>query len=114
MGDNMRIWLSLTAALALTACESNGMPSKGIGSALDAFQKGFGNGPQAPKPINTTPMQAPPVTMQPLSQQAMFTGQSQQVQTVTGQMAWQCQYNYAGQSFYLLMQTYCPFSVPVQ
>jgi hypothetical protein len=110
----MRFTIGFIAILALAACESNGQPSKGIGAALDGFQRGFGNGPQPVRPVNTTPMRAPPVTMQPLSQQAVFTGKGQQVQTVTGQMAWQCQYNYAGQSFYLLMQTYCPFSVPVQ
>lgn len=111
----MRALFCLAAVLTLAACGSDGKPSHLIGAAIDGFQRGYGDGPQIQQqPINTTPLQAPPATMQPLAVQATFTGQSTQVRTVTGQMAWECQYQYGGQRFLLLMQGSCPFSVPVQ
>ena len=45
---------------------------------------------------------------------AFFTGRMEMVQTVTYQMAWRCEYNYAGQTFYRLFQNSCPSSVAVQ
>lgn len=45
---------------------------------------------------------------------AFFTGQMHQVQTVTYQMAWSCQYNYAGQTFWKTFIGNCPTSVEVQ
>lgn len=45
---------------------------------------------------------------------AFFTGRMEQVQTVTYQTAWRCEYNYNGQRFWRLSQSYCPSSVEVQ
>jgi len=44
---------------------------------------------------------------------AYFTGVQLQVQTVTYQMAWKCQYNYAGQNFWKVFLYSCPYSVEV-
>jgi hypothetical protein len=44
---------------------------------------------------------------------AFFTGRMEMVQTVTYQMAWRCEYNYAGQTFYRLFQNSCPSTVEV-
>lgn len=88
-------------ALALTAaCD----PAT-IAATADGFQRGYGNGPPQP------PQSRPPRSSTYL---AAYTGQSRQVPTVTGQMTWQCEYQYAGQTFILTMKTYCPHSVPVQ
>jgi hypothetical protein len=45
---------------------------------------------------------------------AVWTGKQEQVQTVTGQIAWRCEYDYAGQKLYFLFQTSCPATVEVQ
>jgi hypothetical protein len=45
---------------------------------------------------------------------AFWTGRMVQVQTVTYQMAWNCEYNYAGQTFWRVFKTSCPSSIEVQ
>ncbi len=45
---------------------------------------------------------------------AFWTGRQEQVQTVTYQMAWKCEYNYAGQTFWQVFQGSCPSSIEVQ
>jgi hypothetical protein len=45
---------------------------------------------------------------------ATFTGRAKQVQTVTYQMAWQCEYQYGGKYFYVLESEYCTSTVEVQ
>lgn len=45
---------------------------------------------------------------------AYWTGQQEQVQTVTGQYVWNCEYNYNGQTFWKLFQTSCPSSVEIE
>jgi len=45
---------------------------------------------------------------------AFWTGKSRQVQTVTYQMAWECEYNYNGQSFTKIFQSMCPSSISVE
>lgn len=45
---------------------------------------------------------------------AYWTGRQEQVQTVTYQIAWNCEYNYAGQVFWRVYQGSCPSSVEVQ
>ena len=45
---------------------------------------------------------------------AFWTGQSEQVQTVTYKWVWRCEYNYAGQTFWRLFETSCPSSIEVQ
>lgn len=45
---------------------------------------------------------------------AYFTGNMQQTQTVTYQMAWRCEYRYAGQTFWLVFAGTCPANVEVQ
>lgn len=44
---------------------------------------------------------------------AFWTGKQEQVQTVTYQMAWRCEYNYNGQLFWKVFKTSCPSSVEV-
>lgn len=46
--------------------------------------------------------------------QAFFTGRMQMVQTVTGQSAWNCEYNYAGHTFWRTFIGSCPYSIDVQ
>lgn len=45
---------------------------------------------------------------------AFFTGRMEQVQTVTYQMAWRCEYNYNGKIFWKLLKNTCPSSVEVE
>lgn len=45
---------------------------------------------------------------------AFWTGQQQQVQTVTGTYAWNCEYNYAGQTFWKVFTGSCPPSIEIQ
>lgn len=45
---------------------------------------------------------------------AFWTGKQQQVQTVTNQFGWSCEYNYAGQTFRRTFVGTCPTSVQVQ
>lgn len=44
---------------------------------------------------------------------AFFTGNQRMVQTVTYQMAWQCEYNYNGRTFTRIFQGSCPMSIEV-
>lgn len=44
---------------------------------------------------------------------AFWTGRQEQVQTVTYQWVWRCEYNYNGQMVYQLFQTSCPSSIEV-
>jgi hypothetical protein len=111
----MKSLACVVAVVALAGCSSDGQPSPAIGSALEAFSKGFGNGSAPAAPVAQTPpptmtYQAPP----PVGAQAFWTGKGEQVQTVTGRMAWRCVYNYAGQEFALMFDTYCPSSASVR
>jgi hypothetical protein len=45
---------------------------------------------------------------------AYWTGKQNQVQTVTYQSGWNCEYNYAGQTFWRTFVGTCPTSVQVQ
>lgn len=45
---------------------------------------------------------------------AYWTGKQQQVQTVTYQSGWNCEYNYAGRTFWRTYVGTCPTSVQVQ
>jgi hypothetical protein len=45
---------------------------------------------------------------------AYFTGNQKQVQTVTYQMAWSCEYRYAGKTFWQTYKNSCPQSVEVE
>lgn len=52
----------------------------------------------------------------PLSAQAataFWTGKSEQVRSVTGQIVWNCQYQYAGNYFWRAFASFCPSSVEV-
>lgn len=44
---------------------------------------------------------------------AMWTGRSQQVQTVTYRWVWNCEYRYNGQTFWRLFEGSCPASIQV-
>jgi len=45
---------------------------------------------------------------------AVWTGRQVQVQTVTYQWAWSCEYMYAGQKFWQVYQGSCPNSINIQ
>jgi hypothetical protein len=49
-----------------------------------------------------------------LAATAYWTGRQEQVVTVTQQIAWNCEYDYAGQRFWRVFQTACPSSIEVQ
>lgn len=48
-----------------------------------------------------------------LAAAAFWTGRQEQVTTVTYQIAWGCEYNYLGQTFWRVFQGSCPSSVEV-
>lgn len=45
---------------------------------------------------------------------AYWTGNMKQVMTVTNQVGWNCEYNYAGRTFWQVYLNSCPSSVEVQ
>lgn len=45
---------------------------------------------------------------------AFWTGNMRQVQTVTYQIGWSCEYNYAGRTFWQTFIGSCPATVEVQ
>lgn len=45
---------------------------------------------------------------------AYWTGKSHMTQSVTYQMVWNCEYNYAGRTFWRAFQGNCPNSIQVQ
>ena len=45
---------------------------------------------------------------------AFFTGNAHPVQTVTYRTGWECQYQYAGQTFWVTETSYCTPTVEVQ
>ena len=112
-------------ALALASCETapdgSSRPSSVIGGGLSSFERAFNAGREAQKQSPPKPMAAPvfndastPVTALPPAHNATFTGRATQVQTITGGMAWQCQYNYGSQTFFILSDTYCPPTAAVR
>lgn len=64
--------------------------------------------PVAPLQLATAP------TIPAYTATAYFTGQQRQVQTVTYQSGWNCEYRYAGQTFWRTFVGSCPSSVQVQ
>lgn len=45
---------------------------------------------------------------------AFWTGNSETVATVTGLVAWNCEYMYGGSTFWRTFQYVCPVSIEVQ
>ena len=45
---------------------------------------------------------------------AIWTGRSEQVQTVTYKWVWRCEYDYLGQKFWRLFESFCPATIEVQ
>lgn len=71
-----------------------------------------------PRPLTLAPigssapvLPAPPVQV---TANAYWTGKQQQVQTVTYQSGWSCEYNYAGRTFWRTFVGTCPSSIQVQ
>lgn len=58
------------------------------------------------------PLQAP--ALQPATATATWTGRQQQVQTVTYQSGWNCEYRYLANTFWRTFVGTCPSSVQVQ
>ena len=54
------------------------------------------------------------VSMPTFAATAFWTGRQEQVQTVTYQWAWKCEYNYNGQKFWRIFKMSCPSSVEVE
>jgi hypothetical protein len=71
-----------------------------------------------PRPMTVAPVAAPtfatPAAPAQVGATAFFTGKQQQVQTVTYQYGWSCEYNYAGRTFWRTFVGSCPSSVQVQ
>lgn len=71
-----------------------------------------------PRPLTLAPVAsaapvAPAAQIQ-VAATAYWTGKQQQVQTVTYQYGWSCEYNYAGRTFWRTFVGSCPSSVQVQ
>lgn len=71
-----------------------------------------------PRPLTVAPIASPAPAMSAAPAQmtatAYWTGKQQQVQTVTYQYGWNCEYNYAGRTFWRTFVGTCPSSVQVQ
>lgn len=48
-----------------------------------------------------------------MAAQAFWTGQAQNFISVTGQLAWRCQYSYGGQTFWQAFTEFCPAMIEV-
>jgi hypothetical protein len=66
-----------------------------------------------PAPLTQPALQQPSLQLSP-AVTAIWTGQQRQVQTVTYQMGWSCEYNYAGRTFWRTFVGTCPQTVQVQ
>lgn len=87
------------AALLLASCGTHFDPG--------AFQRA------APQQV-TTPAANPQVRQQRPSLKAFWTGRSELGQSVTGSSGTNCEYNYAGNTFWRMYRGACPSSVDVQ
>lgn len=70
-----------------------------------------------PRPLTVTPVTpglTEPTQSASAGVTAFWTGKQQQVQTVTYQYGWNCEYNYAGRTFWRTFVGSCPLSVQVQ
>jgi hypothetical protein len=65
-----------------------------------------------PVQLSSRPISAPVLPTTGVT--AIFTGKQQQVQTVTSQYGWNCEYNYLGRTFWRTFVGSCPSSVQVQ
>lgn len=45
---------------------------------------------------------------------AFFTGNQEIVQSVTGRVVWNCQYNYAGRLFWRAFSVACPSQIEIE
>ena len=45
---------------------------------------------------------------------AYFTGRQVQVQTITYQYGWNCEYRYAGRTFWQVFTGFCPTQIEIQ
>jgi hypothetical protein len=45
---------------------------------------------------------------------AVWTGRQNQIQTVTNQQAWNCEYQYSGQSIWRVFSSSCPSAIRLQ
>lgn len=104
---------ALTAAQVRTADASRRAALQALAASNDT-QSGY----QIVQPValhTSTPLQLQ--TMQPLAPatvSAHWTGRQQQVQTITNQFGWNCEYNYAGRTFWRTFVGTCPSSTQVQ
>lgn len=69
--------------------------------------------PQLPTQIAMQPVARAPAVAAAVAT-AYWTGKQTQVQTVTYQFGWSCEYSYAGQTFWRTFVGTCPTSVQVQ
>lgn len=71
-----------------------------------------------PRPLTVAPMTSTspiaPVAPAQIGATAHWTGKQEQVQTVTYKYGWNCEYVYAGQTFWRTFVSSCPSSVLVQ
>jgi hypothetical protein len=97
--------------------------SRRLARAAFALQFMQANQATQPKPLTFTPIApaAPVIPVAPVvappiraAATAYWTGKQQQVQTVTYQSGWNCEYNYAGRTFWRTFVGSCPSSVQVQ
>jgi len=110
----MRFVIGVASLLALGACSSDPRTA-------EAFWRTMGN-TAAPARNAPPPYQLPvrPMNPAPATQSnnagvmAHWTGQSKQVQTITGAMMWECIYNYAGKNYALLFDGFCPSSAQLR
>ncbi len=64
--------------------------------------------------VNRQPAIQAPQPFQPARLQAFWTGRMQQGQSVTGTFGFNCEYNYAGKTFWRMFSGSCPSSIDVQ
>jgi hypothetical protein len=93
-------------------------------AAFAAMAKSFNANTVRPQlPAQLAPVQIAPIapvqagtapTFTPATATAYFTGQQRQVQTVTYQSGWSCEYRYINQTFWRTFVGTCPSSVQVQ
>lgn len=105
-----------TAAQIQTKNEQDARYRAALQSAAASFNAQPAYQVQQPKPlVPVAPLQLAPASAIAVSgATAYFTGRQQQVQTVTYQSGWTCEYRYLNQTFWRTFVGTCPSSIQVQ
>ncbi|HEY8587173.1 MAG TPA: hypothetical protein VIL60_10690 [Rhodanobacter sp.] len=94
---------------ALKARHEKQMEIALLAAGVAAASDGVLSAPAVPIPAPTVPVATPDYSVR-----AFWTGRQERVTTVTYKAAWNCEFNYNGQTFWRIFENVCPSSIQVQ